>query len=488
MLFRFVFTLMLINRKAFFCLYAIILFSAFVFPSCSSGNDSKKKVATNEDSVSLKENFLKGQIIDQVIIKNDASQSYSMYLPGNYSIEKKYPILFVFDPHAAGRLPVALYKELGEKYGYIIVGSNNSKNGTSWEESQQIASKLFADAGNRLSINTQRIYVLGFSGGARIANALAITNGSIAGVICCGAAAPAANNNAPRNNYSFLGIVGNEDFNYTEMRKYDMIDLAGHNVKHALITFDGKHEWPAKEIMGEAFWWLELNEMRKNSSLKNDVLIAEHIQPALKQMDMYLQKKQEFEAYKLCQRIISFYDGLTDLSLCYANYKSGQTNPEIGKQLKLEEATWAEEEKLKQEYINAFQTQNITWWNKNIAALNLKIKTGKDKNKVLMNKRTLGFLSLVAYMQTTGALKQNMLPAADFFGKIYILVDPTNNEAHYLMADILAKNGNKMEAIKSLGLAVENGFADAGRLQNDSAFSQLKGDAEFLKVTQKIEK
>lgn len=463
--------------------FMVIFFvSVFALQSCSSGNDAEKIITTNKDTLLPLENFAKGQIIDKVALKNDASQSYALYLPGNYSLEKKYSIIYAFDPHSDGRLPVNKYKELAEQYNYIIVGSNNSKNGTSWEESQIIANNLFADAGNRLSINTQRIYVLGFSGGARIANALAITNGSIAGAVCCGAAAPAANSNIPRSNYSFLGIVGSEDFNYTEMRKYEMSALAGHNVKHALITFDGKHEWPAKEIMDEAFWWLELNEMRKNNATKNDSLISKHIQPALKQIELLLKKKQVFEAFKLCQKTITFYDGLTDLTFFYSTYKSLQSNPEIDKQLKLEEASWMEEDKLKQEYINAMQKQNLIWWEKNIATLNQKIKSGKNKNKVLMNKRVLGFLSLAAYMQTTGALKQNVLPAADFFARIYILVDPTNNEAHYLMAEILAKNGKAKEAVKSISSAVQFGFKDIERAKNDSAFIEIKNTVEWGNV------
>ncbi|MCE9537902.1 MAG: hypothetical protein K8R85_01610 [Bacteroidetes bacterium] len=448
--------------------------------SCTSGGDSKRdNEEQSADSISLNESFPKGQIIDRVMCKNDTSQSYALYLPSNYSKEKSYPVIYAFDPHALGKLPVSMYKELAEQYGYIIVGSNNSKNGTTWEDSQSIANKLFADVGNRLSVNTQRIYVLGFSGGARVANALAITNGSIAAAICCGASAPMFNSNAPRSNYSFFGIVGNEDFNYVEMRKYDMIDLAGHNMKHLLITFDGKHEWPAVSIMDDAFWWLTLNDMRKNIATKSDQLIAKRFEVALKQIELQQEKKELFETYKLCQKTINFYDGLADLSFCYSTYKALQSDTEVDKQLKLEEGIWTEEEELKQQYLKAMQTKDLTWWNKDIAALNQKIRAGKDKNKILMNKRLLNFLSLAAYMQTSGALKQNNLPAAEFFCKIYMLVDPANNEAHYLMAEIFVINRKNKEAIKSLNLAIENGFTDIARLQNDVAFSEIKNTKEF---------
>ncbi len=458
----------------------LLLFCAITLFSCTpDGSSDTKKSDTEKNSTIVEERFKTGQVIENVICKTDPSQNYTLYLPSTYLAEKKFPVIYAFDPHASGKLPVTLYKELAEQYNYIIIGSNNSKNGNSWEESQTIAAKLFADAGSRLSIDPQRIYLLGFSGGARVANTLTIVNGAINSVICCGAAAPVANSSSPRNNYCFMGITGNEDFNYIEMKKYDMVDLAGHNIKHTLITFSGKHEWPSKAIMDEAFWWLELNEMRKNSASKNEKLIAEHLQPLSDRLAVYNKKKQVVEAYNLCRKIINFYDGITDLSSCYETYKTIKLSPEIDKALKQEERDWSEEEALKKQYISAFQTQNLAWWNKDIAALNKKIKTGKDTSKVLIYKRVLSFLSLVAYMQTSGALKQNAFPAAELYSKIYLLVDPTNSEAHYLAASVEAIKGNQNGSLSFLKKAIENGFEDSLRLKNDTIFNGIRNTKEF---------
>ncbi len=465
-----------------------ILFSAIILQSCSSGNNKQKATTATEtkDTLAPKEKFEKGKIIEQVKCKNDPSQSYAMYLPTTYSTEKTFPIIFVFDAHGTGKLPVSLYKDLAEQYGYILVGSNNSKNGTAWEESKIIAEKLFSDAENRLSVNRERIYLLGFSGGARVANGITITNGAIAGVICCGAAAPATNSANPRNNYTLLEIVGNEDFNYVEMKKYDMIDIAGHDVNHALITFNGKHEWPPKDIMDDGFWWLELNEMRKNSAAKNDSLIAKRLQPLIKQLKEYQQKGQMFDAYQLCCKTITFYNGLADLSYCFATYKSLQTNSEVDKGLKKEEESWKKEGTLDQYYLKAFQTQNMDWWQKDIASLNQKIKKGKDKDQVLIYKRVLGYLSLAVYMQASGTLQQNNMNAADHFCKLYVLIDPTNTEAHYLMASVNAKQGKTKEAIRSLNAAITNGFVDVARLQRDSTFIGIKNTKEFWDLVRKV--
>jgi dienelactone hydrolase len=464
-----------------------ILFSIIILQSCGSGTDKTKTETTAaKDSIVPKEKFPTGQVIEKVLCQSDPSQSYSMYLPSNYTSDKTFPIIYVFDAHGTGKLPISKYKNLAEKYDFIIVGSNNSKNGNSWEQSQSIANVLFADVQTRLSINTARIYVLGFSGGARIANAIAISNGAIAGVICCGAAAPAASLNDPRSGYTFLGIAGNRDFNYIEMRKYDMIDLAGRPIKHAFIEFDGKHEWPSEEVMNEAFLWTEFNSMRIKTSPKNDSFVKENFDSYMTKIKTVQQKNDPYATYNLVKKTITFFDGLADLTECYKIYKPLKENTTVDKRLKEEESTWKQEGILKQYYTNAFQTQNLEWWKNEISSLNKKIKAGGNSQEALMYIRTLDYLSLAAYMQSNGALSQNNFAAAKIFCPIYVLVDPTNSEAHYLNANLFAIEQNPKEAIKSLNEAVKNGFVDTNRLQSDSTFSKMNMTDEFKDVCKKI--
>jgi hypothetical protein len=345
---------------------------------------------------------------------------------------------------------------------------------------------MFNDSKARLAINYGRVYLMGFSGGARIANALTLMDNVVSGVICCGAASPAANPKNERNEYSFFGIAGTSDFNYSEMFKYDLLDLAGHNVKHTLITFDGKHEWPPQQTMEEAFQWLEINNMHKDPSARNNDVIAANIAKEAETLQTLNKAKKEYEAFVLCQKVINYYEGLADLSFFYSTYKQLQTSTIVDKKLKQKEADWTREEKLKQEYIHNLQANDIDWWQKDIAKLNQQIKNGSDKNEILIKKRVLGYLSLVCYMQTSAALKQNDIAAAEHFGKLYVLVDPTNTEAHYFMAEIHAKQGNTSASVKSLDEAVKNGFTDKKRIENDSAFTGFKNDAGFVKVIEKM--
>jgi dienelactone hydrolase len=464
------------------------LFSVAILQSCSSGTEKNKTIESNpaKDSIIPKEKFPVAQIIEKVTCQSDASQSYAMYLPSSYTSEKTFPIIYAFDAHGTGKLPVSKYKELAEKYGYIIVGSNNSKNGLTWEESQKLANTLFDDVQNRVSINTERINLLGFSGGARVANGLTIANGGIAGVICCGAAAPAATSKDPRSSYTFLGIAGNQDFNYIEMRKYDLVDLAGRPVKHAFLEFNGKHEWPPADIMNEAFLWTELNAMRRNTVTKNDAFIKNNFQPYIAKLKEYQKNNADFETYNLVMRTINFFDGLVDLTECYNIYTPLKANVIVDKKLKEEEETWKKESSLKDYYTKAFQTQNLEWWKNDITSLTKKIKINSTSKEALMYKRVLDYLSLASYMQANGALQQNNFPAAKMFCFIYVLVDPTNSEAHYLTATIFAIEQNQKEAIKSLNEAVKNGFVDIARIQSDKAFYKINSSDEFKEICKKI--
>src|ERR1700744_2550902 len=105
-----------------------------------------------------------GQIVEKVVCAADASQSYALYIPvrGN---QRALPIVYFFDSHGVGALPLRKYKTLADTYGFILVGSNNSKNGNDWATTETIWNRVFEDPRRRLKINEQRIYTCGFSGG-----------------------------------------------------------------------------------------------------------------------------------------------------------------------------------------------------------------------------------------------------------------------------------------------------------------------------------
>src|ERR1700682_4714018 len=75
------------------------------------------------------EGIPKGQVVENIVCAGAPDQTYALYLPTTYSPERKWPVLYAFDPGARGKIPVERFKEAAEKFGWIVVGSNNSRNG-----------------------------------------------------------------------------------------------------------------------------------------------------------------------------------------------------------------------------------------------------------------------------------------------------------------------------------------------------------------------
>jgi len=197
-----------------------------------------------------------GTIIDPVGCLQDPGQSYALYLPGNYDAQRAWPVLYCFDPGGRGGIPVALFREGAEKYGYILIGSNNSRNGP-WEVILQAMRAIWLDTRARLAIDESRVYAAGFSGGARAAIGLGkMLSIRLAGVIGCGAGLPAWLTPADVRAVPWFGTVGIQDFNYREMQEMDR-ELRLQSTPCRLRVFQGKHSWPPKKLALEAIAWLE---------------------------------------------------------------------------------------------------------------------------------------------------------------------------------------------------------------------------------------
>ena len=209
----------------------------------------------------------RGQIIDAVKCVTDPSQTYSLYLPSTYSRDKAWPLLLGFHPGARGKAIVEKYRAAAERYGYIVAGSNNSRNGP-WDISQRAVVAMSKDLGDRFAIDPTRLYATGHSGGARVAMQLALGANKLAGVIASSAGYP---DSKPRSKVPFaiFGTAGDTDFNYIEMKMLDQPLKS----PHRLVIFKGGHTLPPDDVAMEAIEWLELQALKSAIKPKDDALL-----------------------------------------------------------------------------------------------------------------------------------------------------------------------------------------------------------------------
>ena len=226
-------------------------------------------VALVPATVAAATDLVQGQIVDEVKCAADPSQSYALYLPSNYSPDRAWSLLVGFHPAARGRAIVETYQAAAEKYGYIVAGSNNSRNGP-WQVSATSIQAMSGDLGQRFNIDPKRFYLTGLSGGARVAMGIAAGTKAIAGVIASSAGYP---DSQPRKSLPFavFGTAGTEDFNYIEMRLLDRALTTPHRV----VVFEGGHTLPPAPVAMDAIEWLELQAMKSGAKPRDESLIDE---------------------------------------------------------------------------------------------------------------------------------------------------------------------------------------------------------------------
>jgi dienelactone hydrolase len=219
---------------------------------------------------SFAQDLPKGQIIDDVKCTADATQSYALYIPSNYTPDKKWNLLMAFDARARGRAPVERYQAAAEKFGYIVAGSNNSRNGPT-PVSMKAARAMEADLKARFSIDEKRIYAAGQSGGARFVLDMVMNakEGAYAGVIPSSAGFPRNAGSQLELPFAVFGTAGTEDFNYLELRRMERSVLTAHRVR----IFQGGHTWLPGELAVEALEWMEVQAMRTGTRPRDEAMI-----------------------------------------------------------------------------------------------------------------------------------------------------------------------------------------------------------------------
>lgn len=249
-----------------------------------------------------------GQIIADVKCAADASQGYALYLPSNYTGDRTWPVILAFDPGGRGLNPIERYQAAAEKYGYIVAGSNNSRNGSA--ETGKAVTAMIKDVTARFHIDTKRTYTAGMSGGARVAFAVALSSFKVAGVFASSAGYP---DGKPRTTLPFpvFATAGTEDFNHVEMRELD------HELKspHLLEIFEGPHVWLSSELAMTGVEWMELQAMKTGLKPRDQMEIDRIFTSRMTAVGTFNEKYREDESTFLAlQAIATDFNGLKDVA------------------------------------------------------------------------------------------------------------------------------------------------------------------------------
>ena len=364
-----------------------------------------------------------GKITDRVTCIKNSEQSYAVFLPSTYSEARSWPVVFAFDPGARGRIPVELMKDAAERYGYIVLGSNNSRNGA-WKNESEAADAMLQDAQQRFIVDLKRIYFAGFSGGARVASQLAQLCKCAAGVLLSGAGFSQHSSPQKETAFPVFSTAGLLDFNYPELiALQDKLEQRGY--PHWLRVFDGQHEWAPAEVMGEAFAWFRVQSMREKREPRDDKLISVAMTDAVAAAEKYTGSGDMLAAWRQYRQIAETYNEIADTGVARTESDELAKSKQVQAALKNERNMFGEQERWSNQILGALQSQenleaprsaeqrNVT---QDIRDLRQRSESEKKPERAVVLKRALGGIFVGAIESGSGALeKKEYATAARYF-------------------------------------------------------------------------
>jgi dienelactone hydrolase len=438
-----------------------------------------------------------GQLIETVICEGDPEQSYALYLPSNYTTTRRWPIVYAFDPGGHGNRPVELYKDIAEKYGFVIAGSNNSRN-FSGDDSKRSMSAIWQDTHSRLTLDEHRIYTTGFSGGARVAGAMALScrQCQIAGVIAHGAGYPSSRKAGAEDGLLYFFAIGDHDFNWPEVIGVRR-EREERGLRYRVRTFSGPHQWAPVEIMQDAIEWMMLNAMRLGQETPDAVFmdkVFRRTQGEAEEAEKIHDRIAQLTAYR---SLISDFGGLKDVGEYEGKLAGLKKSAELKISLRKEQEQMAEQRAIEGEVsakFRAFADGNTgdlpglrTEVTEKMSLLKGQAEHAKNEAQRLVSARAFMGLWVEGIESGRREFELRHFDKAEAYFQLMSGVSDDPWPA-LLLAETRTAQGNKKQAIKDLREAVRRGLKDPEVIENDDRLQRLKAETEFQKIVEELER
>lgn len=437
----------------------------------------------------------RGTLVERVPCAGAPDQAYALYLPSNYTPDRRWPILYAFDARANGRRVAELFQQAAETHGWILVSSWNSASDGPMEPNFTAMRALWADTHARFAIDDARVYAAGYSGTVRFACILALTApGTIAGIIGAGAGFPFGSPPRKDNPFVFFGTVGDRDFNWYEMNDLDRA-MGALALPHRIERFSGLHDWPPADLAMKAVTWMELQAMKAGKREKSPALIE-----AEWNRDRERARAQAAahpaDALHTWSAMAADYAGLRDVAEAEREAAALAASPACRKELSERDERDRRDKDLlarASAILGRARPDNEPVTPSQIAAElripELKVRAASaDLEESSSAKRILN-----TYQgQTMFYLPQSFLEKKEYDRAVFMMsvgaeIRPDDPGPWVSIASVHARKGKsgRKKALEALRTAADKGLADPAALDRP-AFADLRQDEEFQRILARV--
>ena len=304
-----------------------------------------------------------------------------------------------------------------------------------------------------------------------------------------GAAVPNTEILTNKNSFHFIGIVGKEDFNYTDM-------LAGKEALNKikfpnnLLLFEGGHQWPDQVYLEKAMEIFSLSAIAKGNIDKDDNFVTTTLQQNLDKVNQLIDDQKMLSAYENLVEVIKIYRSHMNVDSLNNRRKELKKNKLYRTQRRTENMVLFNESFIRDDYnfnltedVTTLNYNNLGWWNYQMGEL----KDYENKTKLAerqMGKRLIGYLNALVEDNIDIELAETVIneEAVLFLWMLKTITDPKNYDYYLNIISISAKNEDFGTALFYLEELLKNGYKNKTELYAVEHTALLRITPQFNKI------
>ena len=351
----------------------------------------------------------------------------------------------------------------------------------------QIADRLFRQVLSEFNVNPLRIYVAGFSGGARLASTIAVVTGQMQGVIACGAGF-SGNQMLYQNNseFSYAAIVGDQYMNYIEMYKNKEY-LKSLNISNELFVYEMNHKWPSPDQILAAFDWLELEAYRKGLIDLDPEKIQEYYANYYEKSRQLEERDQLLLAREGYERTVKNFNRYFEVDSIIKIIDELKSNPKLKKEVKEYKKSMDAEVRLSQMFSERFtedlerQAADSDWWKAKIEGLKKELVNAGDSRTKMLNRMLYKIYATAIEKVSVGDGVKHINQSILCYD-ICLFVYPKYYLLYFMqMENYMNKNDDDMVMLY-LERMIDKGYKDIETIKNHKSLKKYQDDTRFLEI------
>nr|WP_298790960.1 alpha/beta hydrolase [uncultured Allomuricauda sp.] len=433
----------------------------------------------------------KGTILQALPINDSVPDTFSLYLPTNFTTEKKWPLLMVFDLEGKEKQTMSMFLHAAENEGYVLAAPKLSDS-ISLSSNMLVTGMTLDKVLNMLPIGKSRIYAAGAGSGGRFANLVPLFAKDVKGALSIGASIANIELLSPKRPFHFIGISNKNNYNYTSMRAMKKV-LDRFRFPNQLLLYPLSGEWPGTEYLSKALQYFKLQAMRGNIVPMDSSYVQKNFRDDLDKINELKSLKKFLLAEQHIVEMTSIYGAFKNLDSLRIVQKEIRKDRIYKAMKRGENAAMLKESLLKEDYqyyieedVITHNFNNLGWWNYQMTELE-KFVNGTNPYEKEMGNRLVGYVNALAE-DNIDIIQSEELIDEDALAFLYMLktvLEPDNFDFYLQIISLSAKNEDYGTALFYLEEVLKKGFKDRDKLYTLKDTGLLRIDPKFNEVVSK---